>query len=311
MSPPRLLVVGSANMDLVVKAPRMPVRGETVMGGEFSTVRGGKGANQALACARMGAEVWMLGCVGRDAFGEALVAGLASDGVRCDLMRRHETSPSGIAVIIVEATGENSIVVATGANGELTAEDVARVPDFGSFDAVLTQLEAPLPAVEATLAAAREHGVLSLLDAGPPTAAARGLVGAADVLSPNETEAKALLGLSPGAEFDPLDAAERLLAAGAPRVVMKLGAEGALVAEPDRRERVPAFRVEAVDTTGAGDAFTAALAVSLARGDSLLRATTVGAAAGALAATVFGAAPSMPTCEAVEQFMKDRGALDS
>jgi len=305
---PRVLVVGSANMDLVVKAPRMPVGGETVMGGEFSTVRGGKGANQAIACARMGAEVWMVGCVGRDAFGEALVAGLEADGVRCDYMRRHPTAPSGIAVILIDASGENSIVVATGANAELGENDLRQVPGFSAFDVVLTQLEAPLGAVRATLARAREAGVTSVLDAGPPTEAAKALVGGPDVISPNETEAKALLGIPVTEELEPTEAADRLIAAGARNVVLKLGAEGALVARPDCMERVPAFKIDPVDTTGAGDAFTAALAVSLARGDDLVRATTVGAAAGALAATVFGAAPSMPMGEAVEQFMRERGA---
>jgi ribokinase len=304
---PRILVVGSANMDLVVKAPRMPVAGETVMGGVFSTVRGGKGANQAIACARMGAEVWMLGCVGQEAFGDALIDGLQADGVDCTLMRRHPTAPSGIAVILIDATGENSIVVATGANAELTPEDLARVPDFAGFDAVLTQLEAPLATVQATLGLAREKGVLSVLDAGPPTEAARSLAVEADVLSPNETEAKTLLGMPVDQPLAAVEAADRLIAAGARSVVLKLGSEGALVAEPDLVERVPAFRVDPVDTTGAGDAFTAALAVSLAGGEGLLRATQVGCAAGALAATVFGAAPSMPTREAVERFLQERG----
>lgn len=304
---PRILVVGSANMDLVVKAPRMPVAGETVMGGEFSTVRGGKGANQAIACARMGAEVWMLGCVGQDAFGDALIEGLRADGVRCELMRRHPTAPSGIAVILIDASGENSIVVATGANGELAAEDVATVQGFERFDAVLTQLEAPLETVRATLRRAREHGVLSVLDAGPPTEGAQELVAEADVISPNETEAKALLGLPVQERLEPGEAADRLVAAGARLVVLKLGAEGALVAGPDCIEHIPAFMVEPVDTTGAGDAFTAALAVSLAEGEDPVRAATVGAAAGALAATTFGAAPSMPTREAVEEFMRARG----
>ncbi|MBM3500457.1 MAG: ribokinase, partial [Armatimonadetes bacterium] len=214
--------------------------------------------------------------------------------------------PSGIAIIIIDAAGENSIVVATGANAELTAEDVARVEDCGRFDAVLTQLEAPLAAVQATLARARAHGVLSILDAGPPNADAAALLAEPDVLSPNETEAKALLGVPVTEDLKPEEAADRLIAQGARNVVLKLGAEGALVAGPECQEPVRAFAIDPVDTTGAGDAFTAALAVSLARGEDLVRATTVGAAAGALAATVFGAAPSMPTGEAVEEFMRER-----
>ncbi|MGQ9730442.1 MAG: ribokinase [Candidatus Zipacnadales bacterium] len=307
MPSPRILVVGSANMDLVVKTPRMPLGGETLRGDEFRTVRGGKGANQAVACARLGAEVCMLGCVGQDAFGEALIQGLQSDGVDCEYIRRHPSTPTGIAVIIIDAQGENSIVIIPGANGELTAEDVRQIPDFGSFNAVLLQLEVPLSVVQATLAAAREYGVLSILDAGPPTEAARTLLTQVDVLSPNETEARTLLGLPIEEEVDPIAAADRLIAAGARNVALKLGAQGALVAGPDFIESVPAFKVESVDTTGAGDAFTAALAVNMACGKDLVSAARIGAAAGALATTVLGAAPSMPTCDALQRFLAEQG----
>jgi ribokinase len=308
MIPSRILVVGSANMDLVVKAPRMPVAGETVVGGEFSTVRGGKGANQAVACARLGADTWMLGCVGHDAFGEQLAAGLAGDGVHCDYLRRHETAPSGTAIIIIDATGENSIVVAPGANMEVAPEDIATVADLNGFDAILLQLEVPMPVVAAAVAAGRAAGVLSVLDAGPPNVLPQEVLSGVDVLSPNETEARAILGEAVDATMASEEIADRLIAAGARSVVLKLGAEGALVAMPEALERVKAFPVEPVDTTGAGDAFTAALAVTLAEGHDIIWAATVGAAAGALAATVFGAAPSMPTREKVGRFLKERGA---
>lgn len=306
MAAPRILVVGSANMDLVVKAPRIPVPGETVLGGSFARVRGGKGANQAVACARLGADTYMLGRVGRDAFGDELVAGLEADGVHCDYIIRDE-APSGVAFIIVDETGENAIVVAPGANAALSPADVARVPDLGSFDAILLQLEVPLVVVEAALGAASAAGVLSVLDAGPPTCLPAEIVRKATVLSPNETEAAAILGLPSHDDLGPEEAAARLLALGARNVVLKLGADGALAAWPGGLQRVPAFPVEPIDTTGAGDAFTAALAVSLARGEDLPTATTIACAAGALATTVFGAAPSMPTADAVAAFMRSHG----
>ncbi|MCX7599903.1 MAG: ribokinase, partial [Armatimonadetes bacterium] len=290
MAAPRILVVGSANMDLVVRAPRIPVPGETVLGGSFSRVRGGKGANQAVACARLGAETFMLARVGRDAFGDELVAGLEADGVHCDYIARDD-APSGVAFIVVDERGENAIVVAPGANAALVPADVARVPDLSSFDAVLFQLEVPLATIEAALDAARAAGVLTVLDAGPPTALPPEIIAKISVLSPNETEAAAILGEPAGADLGAEEIAARLMGLGAERVVIKLGAEGAVAAWPGGLEHVPAFPVEPVDTTGAGDAFTAALAVSLARGEDLPSATRIACAAGALATTVFGAAP--------------------
>ncbi len=294
-------------MDLVVQAPRMPLPGETIMGGPFRTVRGGKGANQAVACARLGAETWMLGRVGADSFGDQLLAGLQGDGVHIDLVARDPDEPSGVAIIIVEASGQNSIVVAPGSNMRLTAADLDRVGDWAAFDVLLMQLEIPIEVVQAAVQRARAAGVLTVLDAGPPRELPPELVAAVDVISPNETEACAILGLPADAALSPEDAARRLLHAGARNVVLKLGAEGALVATAQSVENVPAFKVEPVDTTGAGDAFTAALAVSLAEGKTLADAARVACAAGALACTVFGAAPSMPSREAVEKFVASAG----
>jgi ribokinase len=316
MRAPRILVVGSANMDLVVKCSRMPLAGETVIGGEFSTVRGGKGANQAIACARLGAETWILGRLGPDAFGDQLLAGLLSDGVRCDFLSRDHAVPSGVAMIIIDSTGENSIVVAPGANMRITVQEVATAVETLQFDAVLCQLEVPLSAVAAAFQAGRDKGALTVLDAGPPQYLSPDLLSLVDVLSPNETEARAILGEAPDADLSPHQAAEHLLATGARNVVLKLGAEGALVANHEGTQHVPAFRVKPVDTTGAGDAFTAALTVALVeKGGSpqgwhrlplehLVSATRIAAAAGALAATVFGAAPSMPTRDRLEEFLR-------
>ncbi|MBC7287095.1 MAG: ribokinase [Armatimonadetes bacterium] len=299
----KAIVLGSANMDLVVQSPRMPVAGETVLGGRFQKVRGGKGANQAVACARLGAETWMLARVGTDAFGDELVAGLRSDGVNVDLIVRDPDEPSGVAFIVVDASGQNSIVVAPGANMRLSPEDLERVVSWAAFDVLLMQLEVPTSTVLEASRKASEAGVLTVLDAGPPQPVPKELLGAVDVLSPNETEARAILGLPADAPLVPDEAAQRLLELGAKAVVLKLGADGALLATADGLWRVPAFRVEPVDTTGAGDAFTAALAISLAEGRPLQDAARFACAAGALACTVFGAAPSMPSREAVERML--------
>ncbi|HJN14742.1 MAG TPA: ribokinase [Armatimonadota bacterium] len=308
MSRPKILVVGSANMDLVIRTPRMPIGGETLFGSGFSTVRGGKGANQAIACARIGAETWMLGCVGKDAFGTVMIAGLEDDGVNCRHVRRHADAPTGVAMIMIDDAGENSIIVAPGANMKLEPTDIADLTDFGSFDAVLLQLEIPMPVVEATLEAARDGDVLSVLDAGPATNVPPDVLHNADVISPNQTEALTMLGESVDADISPTEVAARLLDAGSRNIVLKRGAEGAIVADMNGQAAVPAHKIDPVDTTGAGDAFTAALAVSLASDASLVEATRFGCAAGALAATIFGAAPSMPTLDAIEQFMKEQGA---
>jgi ribokinase len=307
MKQPTILVVGSANMDLVVKAPRIPVPGETILGGSFARVRGGKGANQAVACSRLGAQTFMLGRVGTDSFGDELLEGLQSDGVCCRLMIRDEEAASGIAIIVIDGGGENAIVVAPGANGRVSPADIDPVRGLSGIDAVLCQLEVPVDAVEAALDAAREAGVMTVLDAAPPTALPASLLAKVDVLTPNQTEACAILGLPVDACLAPEEAAARLLETGARQVVLKLGADGALAAWDGGMERVPSFPIEPVDTTGAGDAFTAALAVNLASGKDLVAATTAACAAGALAATVFGAAPSMPTAEAVAAFMKAHG----
>lgn len=308
MDLPQILVVGSANMDLMIRLPRMPLPGETILGGEFHMVRGGKGANQAVACARLGASTWMLGRVGRDAFGNELVHGLEADGVRCEYLVRDDTAPSGVAMILVDASGENTIAVAPGANMRVTADDVAIAVRSLDFDAVLCQLEVPIEAIAAAFQVGRERGALTILDAGPARALPPELLSLVDVLSPNRAEALAILGLEKQEEPTLEETAQRLLQTGARNVVLKLGAQGALVVSADGLAAVPAFKVDPVDTTGAGDAFTAALAVSLAEGRELITATRLAAAAGALATTVLGAAPSMPTRERLTQFLDSQGA---
>lgn len=305
MNSPEILIVGSANVDLVTRVPRCPKPGESLIGSAFRTVPGGKGANQAVAAARLGAQAHFAGCVGDDAFGEMQRRTLAADGIDLTHLKTHPTEPTGTAVILVGDEGQNSIIVTPSANYGILPEDIeAMAPVFERADVVLMQLEIPLETVEATLDMARRTGTLSILDAGPAQAVPDALVAKADVVSPNETEAEAMTGVAVRSVDDAREAAARLREAGAAEVVIKLGAMGALYVGDDE-VYMPAFTVDAVDTVAAGDAFTAALAFRwnrVPREDALRFAN----AAGALAATKEGAQPSMPTVEAVEAFLAER-----
>jgi ribokinase len=300
-----ILVVGSINMDLVMRTPRVPVSGETLLGGELRAIPGGKGANQAVAAARLGRPVIMAGRVGRDQFGDTLLAGLAADGVDTSCLERDETEASGTTFIFVEPGGENTIVLATGANGRFSlhsAEKLAGVLD--RVDIVLLQLELPLQPTARLIELARAAGKQVVLDAGPACRRPLPAFFQVDVLSPNEAETEALTGMSVRDRESALRAAGCLLERGPGAVVLKLGARGALLATRSKSLLLPAHAVKAVDTTAAGDAFTAALAVSLAEGHELAQAVRVAVAAGALAVTKMGAQPSMPTRAELDAFLK-------
>ena len=299
-----LLVVGSINMDLVMRASHVPVSGETMYGEELRAIPGGKGANQAVAAARLGAPVLMSGRVGRDQFGETLLAGLARDGVDIAHLERDQTASSGTTFIFVEPGGENTIVVATGANGNFSpasAERLAGVLD--RVDWVLLQLELPLDSMSRVIELALGAGKRVVLDAGPACRKPLPAFFRVTVLSPNEAEAEALTGKAIRDRDSALRAASLLLSKGPEAVVLKLGARGALLADGERTLFVPAHAVRAVDTTAAGDAFSAALAVSLAEGQGLEQAVRTANAAGALAVTRAGAQPSMPTRAELETFL--------
>ena len=304
-----IIVVGSVNMDLVVRAPRIPREGESLIGSEFKMVPGGKGANQAVAAARLGSKTYFVGRVGNDMFGTHLRQNLISGGVNTDYLHE-DTGPSGIAMIVLNEAGQNSIVVAPGANGKCQPADLDRLSGlFRTADFLLLQLEIPLETVEAALDKARAAGLCSILDAGPVRDVSSDLVCKADIVSPNETETSALTGIQVTDVSSARDAAGALLDKGAQAVVLKLGDQGAFVATRDIEQHVPGFRVEVVDTTAAGDAFTAALGVSLAEGSALVEAVRFANAAGALAVTQFGAQPSMPTRDAVDRFIAERTRL--
>jgi ribokinase len=302
---PRILIVGSVNMDVVARVDRMPAPGENVRGWDLRTIPGGKGANQAVAAARLGAETTFLGCVGDDEFGGRLRENLAAAGVRTQAVRTVAGCASGVALILVDARGQNSIVVTPGANGRLTPGDVeASRGLIEAADAVILQLEIPPETVARTIRLAAEVGVPTIVDAGPPRTPIEKSVFAATLLTPNEAEAAALLGIAPGSRTPEKMAAE-LSALGSKAVVVKAGARGAVVADGKRLMTAPAFKIEPVDTTAAGDAFTAALAIEYVKGTDLVEATRVANAAGALACLKLGAQPSMPTAAEVARFLAE------
>lgn len=311
MTSPRILVVGSANVDLVTTVPRCPKAGETLIGSSFRTVPGGKGANQAVAAARLGAKTFFAGCVGIDAFGDMQHRTLSEDGIDLTYLKRHATEPTGTAVIFVAKTGQNSIVVIPAANYGLAPSDVDAIePLLRDIDAVLLQLEIPLDTVAAVLDKADRHGVLSILDAGPAQKVPSEILRKASIVSPNETEAEAITGMPITSIEDPTDQAAAvancLMDMGAREVVLKLGVNGALYRGKET-VHVPAFTVNPIDTTAAGDAFTAALACAW-KTNSPIEALRFANAAGALASMVAGAQPSMPKRAAVEAFLRERSA---
>ena len=304
-----MVVVGSVNMDLVVRVPHLPQPGETLAGSDFRTSPGGKGANQAVAVSRLGGRSILVGRVGDDVFGDRLRRGLRRDGVDVRHLAVLPRTPSGVAVIGVEDSGQNAIALVPGANGRLRPADLRPLEALiARADALLVQLEVPLETAAAALRIARRHEVFTVLDTAPvpPGGLPAELFRDIDILSPNQTEAALLAGCRSDTPDEAAAAAEELIARFEPGiVVVKLGAQGALAHAGGGVEPVlqPAFPVAAVDTTAAGDAFTAALTLRLAEGANLGDALRFATAAGALAVTRSGAQDSMPTRPAVERFL--------
>ncbi|HEY3232103.1 MAG TPA: ribokinase [Roseiflexaceae bacterium] len=305
---PAIVVIGSLNMDLVTRTARQPQRGETLIGESFALFVGGKGLNQAIAAARQGAAVRMVGRLGQDDFGRRLRQTLHTEGIDAWYITEDGASSTGIATIVVDAEGDNSIIVVPGANGRVGPEDVERAADaIAGADTLILQLEVPLDAVQRAAEIAHAAGVRVLLNPAPARSLPDELLRLVDVLTPNETETQILTGLSIADDEAAGRAAGALLARGVGATVLTLGSRGALLAEAEQRIRVPGYPVRPIDTTAAGDAFCGALAVQLARGYPLDAAIRYANAAGALATTVMGAEPAMPKQAAVEQFIADIG----
>jgi ribokinase len=302
---PRILVVGSVNLDMVVKGRRLPGPGETVSGGRFIMAAGGKGANQAVAAARLGAEVALVAKVGRDVFGDQAIEHYRGEGILTDCILRDPADATGVALILVDDRGENLISVASGANHRLTPEEVQRCADrIRSADVLMLQLEIPMDVVCAAARIAAEAGVPVVLDPAPAAPLPDGLLECVAYLTSNESEAAQLSGMAVDDEASARDAAGRLLAAGARRVLVTLGAKGALLAEAERSVLISSVPVDAVDTTAAGDAFNGGLACAVGRGMPLAEAVRYACLAGALSATRLGAQPSLPHADELQQFLK-------
>lgn len=298
---PGILVVGSLNMDLVVQVERMPVGGETVSGGDLKLIPGGKGANQAAAAARLGATVAMVGCVGDDAFGPGLIDNLRRQGVATGHVRTVAHCATGTAMIVVDRAGQNSIVVSAAANERLGREEIdALQPLWPQVGILLLQFETPTDTVLYAARMARRHGIQVILNPAPARPISPELLAHVHYLVPNESEATLLTGIDvrnvPSAER----AARQLLGQGVPVVIVTLGASGALLCTADGTVHVPARKVQAVDTTAAGDAFIGGLAAALTEGLPREEAVRYATLAGTLAVTRLGAQTSLPSAAEVQ-----------
>lgn len=307
-----IVVIGSINMDLVCRTASMPKPGQTLLGSDFVTLPGGKGANQAVGAAKLGGTVHMVGRVGDDDFGQRLLNGLARHNVDTAHVTVTEGAASGVALILVDEKGENSIVTVPGANAKLTPADVDAAEDLIQTAAVVVlQLEIPLPTARHAIAMCQRLGIYTILDPAPvpPKGLPRAMCGV-DVLTPNQTEAELLAGfeqthhVSRKKIMDPKQVGMDLLSRGPRAVVLKLGAKGAMVLDREGGiERIKPHKITVVDTTAAGDGFTAALAVARSEGRELVEAARFANAAGAICCQSFGAQPSLPGREAVEKLL--------
>jgi len=300
-----IVVIGSSNTDMIVKVPRIPKPGETILGGSFSTAAGGKGANQAVAAARAGGNVTFIARVGQDMFGEQAVKGFDSDGIVVDYIVKDEKAPSGIAEIFVADDGENSIAVASGANANLSVDDVLKAKDvIAKADIVVMQLEIPIETIHAAAGLAAENGVKVILNPAPAQPLSDDLLKLVSILTPNETEAELLTGVQVTDLESAKQAAEKLHAKGISMVIITLGANGVYASTPEFTGAVPGFKVKALDTTAAGDVFNGALAVALAGNKSLTDAIRFANAAAAISVTKLGAQPSAPDLDSINTFLE-------
>ena len=306
---PKVTVVGSLNIDLVCHAIRRPDKGETIIGDAFDIFTGGKGFNQATAAARLGAEVALVGSVGSGPFGDLLLTALKKENINSKFITRRTDIGTGIATIVVEPDGDNSIIVVPRANMALTTADIDAAADcIADADALLLQLETPMVASEHAAAIAKQHGTRVVLNPAPAQPLPDSLLRYVDILTPNQSETALLSGMQINSHDAARRAAEtlrgRMVDTENSAIVLTLGAQGSLMLTETTSKLVPALPVQPVDTTGAGDAFCGALATALASGENLQSAVEFANAAGAAAVTVIGATPSMPTRTKIERLLK-------
>ena len=309
MHHPKVTVVGSANVDLVIRAERMPNKGETLIGEAFDIFTGGKGFNQATAAARLGAEVTFIGRIGEDAFGEMLQTAMESEQIDTRFVKTDADNGTGIATIVVEPDGDNSIIVVPRANMCITPTDIDAAGDsIANADVLLLQLETPIDASQRAAEIARKNGTIVMLDPAPARQLPVDLLKKIDILTPNASEATVLSGQEFTTSEQRTAAAKTLQKQinqdGLSSVVLTLGEQGVLLCTPTETEHIPAIPVNVIDTTGAGDAFSGALATALANGNNITESVKDATAAGAAACTVLGATPSMPTDKKIKAIHK-------
>jgi len=305
LSIPHITVVGSYATGLTLRVKRLPTPGETVLASGYRVDYGGKGSNQAVGCARLGAEVLFIARIGKDSFAESALALYREEGIDTSFVHQTSDHPTGVGFILVEAgTGNNCIALDPGANESLSAADITPSPHSASV--VLTQLEIPVAAAQAALSCGRSSGATTILNPAPVRPLSPSVLELVDILTPNQTEAKVLTGRSPEAAIESEEVARDLIRAGVKSVVMTMGEQGALVVTASSSKHIPAMKMNAVDTTGAGDAFNAGLATALACGERLESAVEFAVVAGGLAVTREGVIPSLPRRTEVLQFYRER-----
>jgi ribokinase len=304
--PPTITVIGSFMMDLVIKAERRPKRGETLIGQSFGMFPGGKGFNQAVAAIRLGAHVHMVGKLGEDDFGERFLKSLAIAGIGSEFVSTTNQAMTGVGSPVIDAQGDNSIIVVPGANMLLLPSDIEKARNLiEKSDMVLMQLENPVETVLCAAGIAHSAGVPILLNPAPARQLPDELLALVTILTPNEIEAEMLTGCNVADTTSALQAAIILLQKKIQSVVLTLGERGAMLAEKDRFVQIPGFQVKVIDTTAAGDAFCAALAVQFASGYSMEESIAFANSAGALATTILGAEPAMPRLDDIKLFNKN------
>ena len=304
----KVLVIGSSNTDMIIKLPKIPVPGETCIGGTFCTAAGGKGANQAVAAARAGGDVIFVACVGNDIFGKEAVVGFEKDGIDTSFVKIIEETPSGVALIFVDEKGENSIAVASGANANLTCADIELSSEaFSGVDILLMQLETPLETIKAAAEKAARLSIPVVLNPAPAQHLGDDILRNISIITPNETEAEILTGVKVTDEKSASKAADILISKGIPTVLITMGSKGVYAVSEGFRELIPSFKVDAVDTTAAGDVFNGILAVMLAESRILDHAVHVANAGAAVSVTRLGAQPSAPYRNEIENFMREKG----
>jgi ribokinase len=301
----KIFVIGSSNTDMIIQLDRLPVPGETIIGGKFSTAPGGKGANQAVAAARAGGKVTFISRVGSDMFGDQALKGFEKDGMDVSYISRDDNEPSGVALIFIGENGENSIGVASGANAKILPLNLQNLESLLSDgDILLMQLEIPVETIEYAANIASRKNVKIILNPAPAQHLSDELLKKVSIITPNETEAEILTGIKVSNDDDAKKAADILKKKGVETVIITLGSRGAFVFNDKLSGLVPSFKVKAVDTTAAGDVFNGAFTVALSEGKSIKDAVLFGNAAAALSVTKLGAQPSAPHKNEIENMLK-------